>query len=159
MFRGLERPIQFRYKEIEAFPSALNNSQRVNWMSRIFITEARTNLTAEQENDLPSKWTVEEIDSFEASLKDHEAWIYEWVDKQRNVKPNEDPVILTTEMKARAKTLENALTKLMRRKLPKPRKTSTSSSTTSTSSTSSSENTSTPSIPDEKPSNSPHDEI
>lgn len=122
----------------------------------MFITEARANLTSEQANDIPSKWTVDEIDSLEAALKDHEVWLNEWVEKQKSVKPNEDPVILTTEMKARAKTLENSLTKLMRRRLPKVRKTS-SSTTSSTSSDS--ETTSATSAPTEKSSPGPHDEL
>lgn len=125
----------------------------------MFITEARANLTAEQANDIPSKWTVDEIDSLEVALKDHEVWLNEWVEKQKSVKANEDPVILTTEMKARAKTLENSLTKLMRRRLPKVRKTSSSSTTSSTTSSSDSETTSATSAPTEKSSPGPHDEL
>ncbi|KAI5119564.1 hypothetical protein M0805_005628 [Coniferiporia weirii] len=144
----LERPIQFRYQEIEAFPSALNNSQRVNWMNRMFITEARKNLTAELvPGNLPAFYTAEEIDTLEKSLKEHESWLNEWVEKQKSVKANEDPVILTTEMKARAKTLENAALKLMRRKTPPKSKKAASSS--SSSSSSSASLTSSESVPNE----------
>ena len=34
--RSLERPIVHRYKEIEVFPAALNNSQLWNWSTRGF---------------------------------------------------------------------------------------------------------------------------
>jgi hypoxia up-regulated 1 len=125
----LEKPVIHRYKEIEAFPQALNNSQMWNWSTRLFLTEARQNYTAEQEADLPSKWTKEELDALEKTLKDHESWLHKWVEKQKSVKPNEDPAIETTEMKARAKVLETQLTKLWKRKVPKVKKIKTTSST------------------------------
>ncbi|XP_006455585.1 hypothetical protein AGABI2DRAFT_210009 [Agaricus bisporus var. bisporus H97] len=118
----LEKPIIHRYKEIEAFPEALNNSQKWNFHTRIFLTEARQNLTLESEAGLPSKWTSEELDGLEKTLKDHEKWLNEWVEKQRSVKSFEDPVIETMEMKARAKTLETQLFKLVKRKVPKTKK-------------------------------------
>jgi len=98
-----------------------------NWSTRLFLTEAKANLTAEEAAGIPSKWTAEELDGLEKTLKDHEIWLNEWVEKQKSVKTNEDPVISTTEMKARAKTLETHLQRLVRRKVPKPKKTSTSS--------------------------------
>ncbi|KAJ7160962.1 Hsp70 protein-domain-containing protein [Mycena filopes] len=115
----LERPIVHRYQEIEAFPQALNNSQMWNWSTRLFLNEAYQNLTAEAEADLPSKWTKDELTSLEKALKEHESWLNEWVEKQKEVKPNEDPVIETTEMRARAKVLETALAKLVKRRVPK----------------------------------------
>ena len=124
-----------RYKEIEEFPQALNNSQMWNWSTRLFLTEARQNLTEEAAADLPSKWTKEELDSLEKTLKEHESWMHEWVEKQRAVKSNEDPVMETTEMKARAKVLEKEFVRLMRRKAPVKKKTTTTSSSSSTSTT------------------------
>jgi len=129
LFRSLERPIIHRYQEIEAFPHTLNNSQMWNWSTRLFLTEARTNLTAESEAGLPSKWTKEDLDGLEKTLKEHETWLNIWVEKQKSVKSNEDPVIDTTEMKARAKVLETHLQKLVRRKIPKAKKTTTTSAT------------------------------
>ncbi|KAK0480495.1 Hsp70 protein-domain-containing protein [Armillaria luteobubalina] len=121
----LERPIVHRYTEIANFPQALNNSQMWNWSTRLFLTEARQNLTREAEEDLPSKWTKEELDALEKTLKEHETWLNTWVEKQKSVKLNQDPVIETTEMKARAKVLEQHLQKLWKRKVPRPRKTAT----------------------------------
>ncbi|PPQ80345.1 hypothetical protein CVT25_003628 [Psilocybe cyanescens] len=115
----LEKPIIHRYQEIEAFPQALNNSQMWNWSTRLFLQEARQNLTAEIAADLPSKWTKDELDGLERTLREHEAWLSEWVEKQKSVKSYEDPVIETTEMKARAKVLETHLQKLWKRKVPK----------------------------------------
>jgi hypoxia up-regulated 1 len=125
----MEKPIIHRYQEIEVFPQALNNSQMWNWSTRLFLTEARQNLTAEIEADLPSKWTKDELDALEKTLKEHETWLNIWVEKQKSVKPHEDPVIETTEMKARAKVLETHLLKLWKRKVAKPRKTKTAEPT------------------------------
>ncbi|TFK82826.1 actin-like ATPase domain-containing protein [Polyporus arcularius HHB13444] len=141
---SLERPIVHRYKEIEEFPQALNNSQMWNWSSRLFLTDARQNFTKELEAGLPTKYTKEELDEFEKVLKEHESWLDEWVEKQKKVKMNEDPVILTSEMRARAKVLENHLQKLYRKRAPKPATTKKSSASASsgTASTSTSAGTS-----------------
>ncbi|KAL0952397.1 hypothetical protein HGRIS_006673 [Hohenbuehelia grisea] len=131
----LERPIIHRYKEIEGFPKALNNSQMWNWSTRLFLTEAKTNLTAETAAGLPSKWTAEELAALEKTLIEHEKWLNEWVEKQKARKFNEDRVIETTEMRARAKVLEQHLQKLVRRKVPKvkkPKSTSTSATESAT---------------------------
>ncbi len=142
--RSLERPIVHRYKEIEEFPQALNNSQMWNWSSRLFLTDARLNMTQELEAGLPTKYTKEELDEFEKVLKEHESWLDEWVEKQKKVKMNEDPVILSSEMRARAKVLENHLQKLYRKRTPKPATTKKSSASASsgTASTSTSAGTS-----------------
>lgn len=130
----LEKPIIHRYQEIEAFPQALNNSQMWNWSTRLFLTEAKTNLTAEEETDTPSKWTWDELSALEKTLKDHESWLAEWVERQKSVPANQDPVIETAEMKARAKVLEQHLQKLWKRKAPpKARKTKTSAPATESS--------------------------
>ena len=97
-----------------------------NWSTRLFLTEAKQNLTAEEEAGVPSKWTREELADLEKTLKDHEKWLAEWVEKQKSVPPNQDPVIETAEMRARAKVLEQHLQKLWKRKAPKPKKTKAS---------------------------------
>jgi hypoxia up-regulated 1 len=103
----------------------------------MFLQEARQNLTEETAASLPSKWTKEELDGLERTLREHETWLSEWVEKQKSVKPNQDPVIETTEMKARAKVLETHLQKLWKRKVPKaPKKKPVSTSTSTASSTS-----------------------
>ena len=144
--RSIERPIVHRYKEIEEFPQALNNSQMWNWHSHLFLTEAKANLTRDLEAGVASgksvalKYTKDELDEFERALKEHEAWLDEWVEKQKSVKMNEDPVILSSEMRARAKVLENQLQKLVRKRPPpKAKKTASSSSTTTASTATTSE--------------------
>ena len=102
----------------------------------MFLTEAKLNMTKELEAGQPTKYTKEELDEFEKVLKDHESWLNEWVEKQKSVKMNEDPVILTSEMRARAKVLENHLQRLVRKRPPpKAKKTTSTTSSSSTSTT------------------------
>jgi hypoxia up-regulated 1 len=125
-----------------------------NWSTRLFLNDARLNLTAEEEAGLPSKWTKQELDVLGRALKDHESWLNEWVEKQKSVKMNEDPVISTTEMKARAKTLETHLQRLVKRKVPKPKKTK-SAAPSATPTSSSVEESATPGAQEGEPANEP----
>ena len=150
-----------RYKEIEAFPSVLNDSMRINMMTNFFLIEARKNLTMEQTpGGLPAYHTAEELATLEKRLREHEEWLNEWTEKQRARKENEDRVILTSEMKARAKALEKELLKLMRRKSPPRKKASSTKVGTSSESaktTSSTSNSATESTLSSSP--GPHDEL
>ncbi|KAG2078423.1 actin-like ATPase domain-containing protein [Suillus decipiens] len=119
----LEKPIVHRYKEIESFPQALNNSQKWNWSTRLFLTQARENITADAIAGVPSKWTSQELDALEKALKEHESWLHDGVERQKKTKMNEDPAIDTKEMQQRAKMLEQHLQRLVKRKVPKVKKT------------------------------------
>lgn len=119
----LEKPIVHRYKEIESFPQALNNSQKWNWSTRLFLSQAKENITADAIAGVPSKWTSQELDALEKALKEHESWLHDGVERQKKTKMNEDPAIDTQEMQQRAKTLEQHLQRLVRRKVPKFKKT------------------------------------
>ena len=107
--------------ETKEFPKALNNSQTWNWSSWLFITEARQNLTAEAEGGPSSRYTHAEIDFLEKMLRGHEAWLAEWAAKQPQVPMSQNPIILTSEMKARAKVPENHLQKLWKKVPPTKR--------------------------------------
>jgi hypoxia up-regulated 1 len=146
--RKLERPIVHRVQEIEEFPQALNISQMWNWHASGFIAEARTNLTEEERTGTTSRYTTAELDELEKTLKEHEKWLNEWVEKQKSVPLNHDPVIETSEMRRRAKVLETHLQRLVQKKKPPRKLKSTSSSST----------TQDPQQTDE-PVKSPHDEL
>lgn len=108
----------------------LNISQMWNWHTSVFLAEARTNLTAEEQAGTTGRYSKAELDELEKTLKEHETWLDEWVGKQRSVPMNHDPVIETEEMRKRAKVLETQLQRLVQKKPPRVRPTSTSSSTT-----------------------------
>ena len=108
----------------------LNISQMWNWHSRMFLVDARTNLTEEERAGTTGRYTKAELDELEKVLMDHEKWLNEWVEKQRSVPMNHDPVIETEEMRKRAKVLETQLQRLVQKKPPRPRPKNTSSSST-----------------------------
>lgn len=134
VYRALEYPIMHRYKEIEEFPSVLNNSQMWNFHTRMFLTEEKAILSELEANGTTGRYTREELDDLERTLKDHERWLDQNVEKQRKVQMWEDPAIETKEMKEKAKVLELALQKLVRKPKPKAKKASSSSSSGSSSS-------------------------
>jgi hypoxia up-regulated 1 len=124
-----------RYKEIEEFPQALNNSQMWNWSTRLFITEAQANYTVEEKAGGPFKYTQEELAALEKRLVEHETWLNIHVEKQKATPLYEDPAVETSEMKRRAEVLSQELQKLVRRKAPtKPKKTTSKSSSATTAS-------------------------
>ncbi|KAH9921141.1 Hsp70 protein-domain-containing protein [Fomitopsis serialis] len=164
---SLERPIFVRYEEIKEFPHALNMSQLMNWQTRLFLGEAKQALITAEEGGTPAKYTVSEIEGLQKALEDHERWLNEWVEKQKKVAMNEDPVILTSEMRARAKTLDNVLQKLRNKKMPKvPKKTNTTSASADATGTQQTESTgaggssrSSSSASASHPSSEKHDEL
>ncbi len=125
-FRALERPIVYRIKEIDEFPQALNISQMWNWRTRLFLSEARDNLTAEEQAGTTGRYTKAELDELEKALKEHEVWLNERVEKQKSVPLNHDPVVETGEMRKRAKVLETHLQRLAQKKPPRVRPSSSS---------------------------------
>ena len=126
--RVLENPIQHRYKEIEEFPSALNESQKWNFHTRMFLSEALANLTKEQEEGIEGKFTRDELEGITKTLEEHETWLAAKVEAQRKVKMDEDPAIETKEMRERAKVLELHLQRLIGKKPPRRKIPSTSAS-------------------------------
>jgi len=92
-----------------------------NWHTRLFIGEARENLTAEERAGTTGRYTKTELDELEKALKEHETWLQEWVEKQRHIPVNHDPVVETGEMRKRAKSLETHLQRLVQKKAPRMR--------------------------------------
>jgi hypoxia up-regulated 1 len=101
-------------------------SQMWNWRTRLFLGEARDNLTAEERAGTTGRYTKVELDELEKTLKEHETWLNERVEKQKSVPMNHDPVIQTGEMRKRAKVLETQLQRLAQKKPPRVRPSSSS---------------------------------
>ncbi|KAI0092319.1 HSP70-domain-containing protein [Irpex rosettiformis] len=146
-----ERPVVYRYNEIKEFPHALNNSQMWNWQTRMFITEAKMNLSVEAQGGEVARYTQEEVDSLEKTLKEHETWLNEVVEKQKGVMYYEDPAVEAGELRERAKVLESALQRMVRKKVTRRKTTSSSSS--------SREGTKTGTKVESEPTNTKHDEL
>ena len=116
----------------------MNNSQKWNFHTRLFLADARQNLTEEETAGTPaseSKYSRAELDALEQTLREHESWLAERVEAQRKVAMNEDPAVETKDLRERAKTLELHLQKLVQKKPPRKKTTTTSSASSTASST------------------------
>jgi hypoxia up-regulated 1 len=129
-FRVLEKPIQFRYKENEDAPRELDALQQALTAGDFFLKSARENRTLEAAADLPHKYTLEELDAVEKRLNETVEWLKAGMEVQKKLKKNDDPVLISAEMKARGVTLQNQVMKLLKRKNPKPLKKTTLTSVT-----------------------------
>jgi hypoxia up-regulated 1 len=127
--RALEKPIQFRYKENEAAPQELDALQQALTAGDFFLKSARENRTLEAAADLPHKYTLEELDGVEKRLNETVEWLKAGMEAQKKLQKNDDPVLISAEMKARGVTLQNQVMKLLKRKNPKPVKKPTTSTT------------------------------
>jgi len=129
--RTLEKPIQFRYKENEDAPRELDSLQQALTAGDFFLKSARENRTLEAAADLPHKYTLEELDAVEKRLNETVEWLQAGVEAQKKLLKNDDPVLISAEMKARGVTLQNQVMKLLKRKNPKSvKKTTTSTAAT-----------------------------
>jgi hypoxia up-regulated 1 len=126
--RALEKPIQFRYKENEDAPQELDALQQALTAGDFFLKSARENHTLEAAADLPHKYTLEELDTVEKRLNETIEWLKAGMETQKKLKKNDDPVLISAEMKARGVTLQNQVMKLLKRKNPKLAKKTTTTS-------------------------------
>lgn len=118
--RTLEKPIQFRYEENEAAPKELMDLQRAIHAGHAFLESAHQNHTMEESEGHPHRYTLEELEGVQQRLKETEDWLNEGIEEQKKLLKNDDPVLISAEMKARGVTLQNHVMKLSKRKPPKP---------------------------------------
>ncbi|KIM26563.1 hypothetical protein M408DRAFT_330520 [Serendipita vermifera MAFF 305830] len=116
----IEKPIQFRYEENEAAPKELTNLQQAIHAGKSFLESALQNRTMEESEGLPHKYTLEELEHIKESILETEKWLQDGIEEQKKLLKNDDPVLISAEMKARGVTLQNYVMKLLKRKTPKP---------------------------------------
>lgn len=119
-YRAIEKPVQFRYEENEAAPKELMNLQKALQAGQAFLESAHQNRTMEESEELPHKYTLEELEHVKEQLTETEEWLREGIEQQKKLLKNDDPVLISAEMKARGVTLQNYVMKLLKRKTPKP---------------------------------------
>lgn len=128
--RRIEKPIQTRHTEAETLIPAIADLEQAFIATNMFLQSARQNYTLELATDAPHKYTLEELEEVESRLNASTTWLQENSQKQKKLALYEDPVLLTVEVKARGVTLQNHVMKLLRRKAPRPKKTTTSTPVT-----------------------------
>ncbi|KAG8842725.1 lumenal Hsp70 protein [Serendipita sp. 405] len=118
----IEKPIQFRYEEDKAAPKELENIQKAVMAGKAFLESALQNRTMETKESLPHKYTMDELEDVKTRLKETVEWLEEGITEQKKLAKNDDPVLISAEMKARGVTLQNHVLKLTKRKTPTPPK-------------------------------------
>lgn len=130
----MEKPIQFRYSEMQTLPGAISDLQQAHWASRTFLQSAADNATEEAEAGLEPKYTTKELEDFERKLRESEAWLNDGAEKQKLLEKcsDGDPVLLTAELNARGTALQRDAMRLLRRKTPRRKVSTTTTATTTT---------------------------
>ncbi|EJU00266.1 actin-like ATPase domain-containing protein [Dacryopinax primogenitus] len=127
-----EQPIQSRVKEAQEWPQHLSDLQRALTAGRIFLTGAFESRTSDDPEN-PPLHSDEELENVKTILEDTEHWLQEALVANKNRAKHIDATIKTWEMRSRGILLQDAVTKLTRRKAPKkPKKMSTTSESSST---------------------------
>ncbi|KAG8839936.1 lumenal Hsp70 protein [Serendipita sp. 411] len=89
---------------------------------KAFLESALQNRTMEAKESLPHKYTMDELEDVKTRLKETVEWLEEGITEQKKLAKNDDPVLISAEMKARGVTLQNHVMKLTKRKTPTPPK-------------------------------------
>ncbi|KZT50948.1 actin-like ATPase domain-containing protein [Calocera cornea HHB12733] len=129
-----EHPIQARVKEAQEWPQHLSDLQRALTAGRIFLTGALENRTTDDPEN-PPLYTDEELENVKTILQDNEKWLRDALEANKDRPKHLDATVKTWEMRSRGILLQDTVTKLTRRKVPKkPKKTSTTATSSSTTS-------------------------
>ncbi|SPO24958.1 related to glucose regulated stress protein, HSP70-like [Ustilago trichophora] len=86
-----------------------------------FVTEAKANLTAAIENNESSKYSMSELESLQASIDRDAEWFQKGRELQDKRGPSDDPALLTTDVDARRRKLNETIGKIKRRRIAKTR--------------------------------------
>ncbi|CCA66452.1 related to glucose regulated stress protein, HSP70-like [Serendipita indica DSM 11827] len=117
---AIEKPIQFRYEEDTAAPRELENLQQALHAGQAFLQSAHQNYTMEDQEGISHRFTLEELEDVKNRLKETADWLESGITEQKKLAKNDDPVLISAEMKARGVTLQNHVLKMSKRKFPKP---------------------------------------
>ena len=101
---------------------------------KVFVAEARTNLSEALKESRSSKYSVTELDALSTQASKDRSWLEDGMKKQASRGPDEDPVLLSADMDRRTKKLRDAVKRLVKRRIAKTRpKTSQAKPASSTS--------------------------
>ncbi|OBZ86090.1 Hypoxia up-regulated protein 1 [Choanephora cucurbitarum] len=116
--QSLESPIQHRFKEYKERAKNIELINNAVKLSRDFVDSIRA------QSEEVRYHTEEELGTLTAATDKLAEWIKEKVEAQNKLADTEEPVLLTSEVKEKAKLVEEQLTKLLTKKKPKvPKKT------------------------------------
>ncbi|KAK0522505.1 lumenal Hsp70 protein [Tilletia horrida] len=117
----LVKPVEKRLAQASARKGAFAKFEKVQKEADAFLLDARANLTIALAKNEGSKYSAAELDSLERTLTKDTKWFKDGVEAQKKRGPDEDAAINVEEVEKRAKKINDTITKLKRRKIPKTR--------------------------------------
>lgn len=117
----LVKPIEARMEESRNRLGATKRLQRAFDLTAEFLTEANANLTAAIEAKSASSYSRTDLDSLQSALQSDQKWFEKVSAEQSKRKEDEEPAWKVDEAEKRAKKLNERVTKLKKRRIPKTR--------------------------------------
>ena len=121
--RSIEVPIQFRNTEAQNRKGSLEKFQQALFAGRAFIQSHAENITAlsllpPTDPPTPPKYTEDELNAVKLTMAGLEEWLGRLMDVQKELKPNEDPVMLVSELEKKGVKFQELVIGLLKRKDP-----------------------------------------
>lgn len=118
---SLVTPVEKRVSEKRVRGKAVSTLEKTQKQARLFLQEARANLTAAMENNLASKYSVSELDTFQTQLDKDSKWFEEKKAAQDKRGLDEDPAFKSDEVERRSKKINDTINRYKKRRVPKTR--------------------------------------
>jgi len=131
--QGVYEPIAFRVQEAEKRPDAVKKMKSMLKATRAYIDELKANRTWLTTNDTAPSLKL---------LNSTETWLEGKLVEQEALESHDPPAFTASDLDARAEEIHSVVTRLMRKRKPKPKpsgKVDTNSTSTNTSSTNTSD--------------------
>ncbi len=118
---SLIKPLETRLSQNKLRAASFEEFESSLVDARAFVAEARANLTAAIEQNLASKYSVTELDSLNATIEKDAEWFEKGKALQAKRGPSDDPALLTGDVDARRRKVNEQISKIKRRKIAKTR--------------------------------------
>ena len=117
----LIKPLETRVEQSRLRAASFDEFEATLTDARAFVAAARANLTAAIENNESSKYSLSELDSLEATIDKDADWFSKGKALQAKKGPADDPALLTTDVDARRRKINETIGKIKKRRIAKTR--------------------------------------
>lgn len=118
---SLLKPLETRLEQSKLRTTAFAEFETSLAEARAFVAAARANLTAAIEANESSKYSVTELDALQATIDKDGEWFAKGKALQEKKGPSDDPALLSTEVDARRRKLNETIGKIKKRRIAKTR--------------------------------------
>lgn len=111
--QAIENPLQHRVREYNQRQNNIDLVEKTSKLVRDFVTSMRNKAEELKYH------TEEELENLEVAIEKVENWMADQVAAQKKLLDTEDPVLVTSKVAEKVKTVEDHLMKLISKKKPK----------------------------------------